>query len=125
MNLCVTHYQVYPTSSHQYLEALKKHVILHKDISTAFFYLWYKIYRNEYLTVVNDMDWIPCLQELSNHICFDHVGSIIMNNKDVGNENAGRGNVYFERGKASAQFQKSQKGFLGCLFHMTVEWTIN
>ena len=37
MNLCVTCYQVPPTSAHQYLEALKKHVTVHKDISTAFF----------------------------------------------------------------------------------------
>ena len=39
MNLCVPNYQVPPTSANQYLEALKKHVIVHKDISTAVFYL--------------------------------------------------------------------------------------
>ena len=62
MNLCVPHYQVPSTSAHQYLEALKKHVTMHKYISTAVFYLGDKIYRNEYITVVNGMDWIPCLR---------------------------------------------------------------
>ena len=46
MNLCVPHYQVPPTSAHQYLESLKKHVTAHKDISTAVSYLGYIIYRN-------------------------------------------------------------------------------
>ena len=76
MNLCVPHYQVTPTSAHQYLEALKKHVTVHKYISAAVFYLGGKIYRNEYITVLNDMDWIPCLGELSNNLCFimlDHL----------------------------------------------------
>ena len=61
MNLCVPHYQVPPTSAHQCLETLKKYVTVHKDISTAVFTLGDKIYRNWYLTVVNDMDWLPCL----------------------------------------------------------------
>ena len=37
INLCVPYYQVPPTSAHQYLEALKNHVTVHKDISTAVF----------------------------------------------------------------------------------------
>ena len=98
---------------------------MHKDISTSVFYLGDKIYRNEYITVVNEMDWLPCLQELSNNLCFDYIGSLIMNNKDIGNEDAGRGNIYFDRGKASAQCQKRKKYFLDFLFQMTVEWTIN
>ena len=39
MNLCVPRYKVPPTSVHQYLEDLKKHVTVNKDISTAVFYL--------------------------------------------------------------------------------------
>ena len=39
MNLCVPHYQVPPTSANQYFEALKNHVTVHEDISTAVFYL--------------------------------------------------------------------------------------
>ena len=70
MNLCVPHYQVPPISSHQYPEALKKHVTVNKDISTEVFYSRDKLYRNEYITVVNVMDWLPCLVELSNHLCF-------------------------------------------------------
>ena len=69
MNLCVPHYQVPPTSAHQYLEALKNHVAMNKDISTAVFYLGDKIYRNWYITIVNDMDCLPCLGELSNCFC--------------------------------------------------------
>ena len=61
MNLCVPNYQVPPISAHQYLEALKKHVTVHKNISTAVFYLGDKIYRNEYITVVNDMKGYPVL----------------------------------------------------------------
>ena len=38
MHLCVPHYQGPPTSAHQFLEALKNHVTVHKDISTAVFY---------------------------------------------------------------------------------------
>ena len=57
----MTHYQVPPTGAHQYLEALKKHVTVHKDISTAVFYFGDKIYRNEYITVLIDMYWLPCL----------------------------------------------------------------
>ena len=38
MNLCVNHYQVPPTSAHQYLEALKKYVTVHKYISTVVFF---------------------------------------------------------------------------------------
>ena len=34
MSLCMPHYQVPPTSSHQYLEALKQCVTVHKNIST-------------------------------------------------------------------------------------------
>ena len=64
---------------------------------------------NEYITVVNDMDWLPCLQELSKNLCFDYFGSLIMNHKEIGKEYAGRGNVYFDIGKASAQCQKRQK----------------
>ena len=71
------------------------------------------------------MDWLPYLGEISNHFCFDYVGSLIMSHKDIGNEDAGRVNVYFYRGKASDQFQKMQKDFLDCLFHMTIEWAIN
>ena len=74
MTLCVPHYQVTSTSAHQYLEYLKNHVSAHKDISTAIFYLGDKIYRNEYITVVNEMDWLTFLGELSNHLCFDYVG---------------------------------------------------
>ena len=111
MNLCVPQYQVPPTSANQYLEALKYHITVHKYISTAVFYLGDKIYRNEYLTVVNYMDWLPFLQELSNHFCSDHVGSLIMNHKDIGNEDDERGNVYFYIGKASAQCQKRRKYF--------------
>ena len=111
MNLCVRYYQVPPTSAYQYLEAIKKHVTLHRDISTEVFYLGGKIYRNEYITIVNHMDWLPCLGELSNHLCFDYVGSLIMNCKYIGNDDAGRGNVYFDRGKASSQRQKRQKYF--------------
>ena len=42
MNLYVPHHQVTTTSSHQYLEALKKHVTVHIDISTSVFNLGYK-----------------------------------------------------------------------------------
>ena len=72
MNLCVTHYQVPPTSAHQYLEALKNYVTVNKDISTADFYLGGKIYY--YITIVNDMYWLPCLGKLYDHFCFDYVG---------------------------------------------------
>ena len=36
-----------------------------------------------------------------------------MNHKDIGNEDSSRGNVYFDRGKASAQYQKRKKYFFG------------
>ena len=117
----MTNYQVSPTSAHQYLEALKKHVNVHKDISAAVFYLGDKIYSNDYVTVVNDMYCIPCLGELSNRLCFDNVGSIIMNHNYIGNEYDGKDNVYFDRGNASAQCQKRQKEFLDCLFQITIE----
>ena len=100
------HYQVPPTSAHQYLEALKKHVTVHTDIYTAVFYLGDKIYRNDYITVVNDIDWLPCLGELSNHLCFDSIGSLIMNHKDIGDEDEGKDNGSFEIGNASAQCHK-------------------
>ena len=116
MNLCVPHYIVPPTSTHSHLEALKKHVTVHKYISTAVFYLGDKIYSNEYTTVVNDMCWIPCLGEIYNSFCFYYVGSLIMNHKYIENEDAGGVNVYFDRGKASSQCQKRRKDFLGCLF---------
>ena len=80
---------------------------------------------NEYITFVNEMDWLPFLVELSNHLCFYHVVSLLMNHKYIGNEDAGRGNVYFDRRKASSQCQKRQKYFLDFLLQMTVEWTIN
>ena len=96
MNFDVPHNQVTSTSSHKYLEALKKHVTVHKYISTAVFNLGDKIYRNKYITVINDMDWLPYLGEPSNHFCFDYVGSLIMNYKYIGND------------------------FLDCMFHMTV-----
>ena len=83
MNLCVPHYQVPRTSAHQYLEALKKHVTVHKYISTAVFNFGDRIYRNEYITVVNNMDWLPYLGELSNNFCFGYVGSLIMNHKYI------------------------------------------
>ena len=59
------------------------------------------------------MDWLPCLGELYNHFCFDYVGSLIINHKYIGNEDASRGNVYFDIGKASSQCQKRQKYFFG------------
>ena len=55
-----------------------------------------------------------------NHFCFDYVVSLIMNHKYIGNEYDGRGNVYFDKGKASTQCQRRQKYFLYCLFQMTV-----
>ena len=97
MNLCVTNYQFPLTSVYQYLEDLKNHVTVHKDISTEVFYLGDKIYRNEYITVVNDMDWLTCLGKLSNTLCFYYVGSLIMNYKYIGNEDSSRGNIYFDR----------------------------
>ena len=95
INLCVPNYQVPPTTAYKYLEALQIHVTVQKDISITVFNLEDKIYRNEYITFVNDMDWLPCLGELSNHFYFDYVGSLIMNHKYIGNEDAGRSNVYF------------------------------
>ena len=86
---------------------------MHKDVSTAFFNLGNEIYRNEYITIVNDMDWIPCIGELSNHFCFDYVGSIITNQEYIVNEDDGRGNIYFDRGKASPQCHNRQKYFFG------------
>ena len=59
------------------------------------------------------MDWLPCLGELYNHFCFGCVESLIMNHTYIGNDDAGRGNVYFYRGKASSQFQKRQKEIFG------------
>ena len=106
-------YQVTPTSAHQYLEALKNHITVNTDISTAVLNLRDKIYRNEYINVVNNMDWLPCIGELSNNFCFDYVLSLIMNHNCIVNEDSGRGNVYFDRGKASSQCQKRQKYFLG------------
>ena len=38
INLCVSNNQVTPTSAHQYLEAIKKNLTVHKYISTAVFY---------------------------------------------------------------------------------------
>ena len=38
------------------------------------------------LHTVNDMDWLPCIGELSNHLCFYFVGSIIINHKCIGND---------------------------------------
>ena len=113
MNLCVPRYKVPPTSVHQYLEALKNHVTVHKDISTTVFYLGDEIYRNEYITVVNDIYWLPCLWDISNHLFFDYAGSLIMNHKGVVNEGCGRGNVYIDKGKASDQCQKRQICFFG------------
>ena len=63
---------------------------MHKDIYTAVFYLGNKIYRNEYINVVNDMVWLPCLRELSNHFCFYYVGVLIMNHKYILNEDYSR-----------------------------------
>ena len=37
MILCVTHYKVPPTSAQLYHEALKNHLTVHRDISTAVF----------------------------------------------------------------------------------------
>ena len=74
MNLCVPHCQVPPTSAHQYHEALKKHATVHKYISTAVFNIWDKIYRNEYINVVNYMGWLHCIGKLYNNICFDYFG---------------------------------------------------
>ena len=48
-----------------------------------------------------------------------------MNHKYIGNEDAGKGNAYFDIGKASSRYQKRQKYLLGCLFQMTLECTIN
>ena len=89
-----------------------------------FLFRW-RFYNNDYITVVNDMDWIPCRGELSNNFCFCYVGSHTMNHKYIGNEDPGKGNVYFDRGKTISQCQNRQKDCLGCLFHMTVDWTIN
>ena len=61
IKLCVPNYQVPPISLHQQIKALKKHVTMHKYIYTEVFYLGYKVYRNEYITVVNYMDWLPFL----------------------------------------------------------------
>ena len=105
-----------PSSSYKWTPipcCSKNHVTVHKDISTAVFNLGDKIYRYYYITVFNDMDWLPYLRELSNHFCFDYFGSLIMNHKYIGNEDAGRVNVYFYRGKASHQCQKRQKEFFG------------
>ena len=59
------------------------------------------------------MDWLLCLGEISNHLCFEYVGSLITNQKYIGNEDVGRGNVYFYIGKASYQCQKRQKYIFG------------
>ena len=52
------------------------------------------------------MDWLPFLVEISNRLCFDYVGSLIMNHKYIGNEDYGKGKVYFDKGEASYQCQK-------------------
>ena len=84
---------------------------MHKDISTEVFYLGDKIYRYEYTTVVNYMDWLPCLRELSNHFCFYYIESLIINHNYIVNEDVGKGNFYIDRGRDSSQCHKRQKVF--------------
>jgi hypothetical protein len=81
-----------------------------------------KVYKNSirehrcnFLTVINDMTLYPCLQELSLHYNQEQVSEIVNRYKENGKDkdDAGRGNIYFDRGKCSAANQHHNKEYFG------------
>eukprot|EP00957_Ditylum_brightwellii_P106642 8136092-Ditylum_brightwellii.AAC.1 len=72
-----------------------------------------KLYRTEFIAIVNIMSCNPHLQQHSNHFCFDEVGDLICKHRERGKNNSGRGNIFFDCDKTSAQYQRRQGDIYG------------
>ena len=68
---------------------LKKIITLFTVVGICFFGIEVSLHT------VNEMDWLPCLGEFSNNICFYYVGSLIMNYKYIGNDVFGLSVPYY------------------------------
>ena len=70
------------------------------------------IVETSYLTVVNDINIHPILQELSSHLSFDTMTILIHKYKETQGTDQ-QGNIFFDRGLTSAQCQKRDRRWLG------------
>eukprot|EP00957_Ditylum_brightwellii_P048122 3652698-Ditylum_brightwellii.AAC.1 len=113
MSLCLPHYQVSWITSKHYIDAIQSHIKIQPATSTVTCYMDAKLYRTEFITMVNNMCCNPHLQKLSNHFCFDKVGDLIRKHREKGKNDSGRGNIFFKHDKASAQCQRRQRHIYG------------
>eukprot|EP00957_Ditylum_brightwellii_P201472 15325795-Ditylum_brightwellii.AAC.1 len=113
MNMCLPHYQVAQNTSKHCIDAIQSHIRSQPDTSTVTCYMDAKLYRTEFITVVNDMSCNQHLQKPSNCFCFDEVGDLLFKHREKGKNESGRGSILFGHGKASAQCQRRKKNIYG------------
>ena len=69
-------------------------------------------HRGDFLTVINDMNYYPCLGQLKQHYGTTKVAAMINKYKEEGKTDAGHGNIFFDREKCSAACQpRDQKWY--------------
>ena len=109
MDLYNPHYQVSSDERPPFLKALGK--VNHGKIE------WYTketaLKTNEFLTVVNDMTLHPLLTDLSEHFTFDTGSKLVDKYKETEKKDAGRGNIFFDRGFSCGKNLGPTKDLLG------------
>eukprot|EP00957_Ditylum_brightwellii_P121334 9253001-Ditylum_brightwellii.AAC.1 len=115
MNVCLSHYQVVQNTSKHYIDAMQSHIKSQPDTSTVTCYMDAKLYRTEFITVVNNISCNQHLQQLSNCFCFDEVGDLLCKHREKGKNESGRESILFGHVKASAQCQRRQRNIYGLI----------
>ena len=97
MNLRVPHYQVPGTMSKQYLLCLQDFVSKNSDKEVIMYRNTVGFHRNNFVTVINDINFCPELKELSKHFNHTQAMYLIQKFKEHGKEDGNRNNVFFDR----------------------------
>ena len=113
MNLCVPHYQVPGTMSKQYLLCLQDFVSKNSDKEVIMYRNTVGFHCNNFVTVINDINFCPELKELSKHFNHTQAMYLIQKFKEHGKEDGNRNNVFFDRGKSCGQNQVRTINSLG------------
>jgi len=114
LDLYAPHYQVHITGASDYVQALITFTKRKGHANAIQVYLKSTpLYRNNYLCVANDMAVTTTLTTLSEYFDFNTVTCLIEHYKEQNSSDAGRGNIFFDRGIASSQCQQRQKEWYG------------
>ena len=113
-HLFVPHYQVSPSEMKEFFFSnIMKEYQKSPDTKIIFYPKEERFTRNSFLCVVNCPDQVEGLDELNEFLDVDNWNRIINKYAEKNKEDAGRGNIYFDRGRSSSQCLVRDKKFYG------------